>query len=356
MLYKEDWEQAQKRFKALWKREIIDRVAVQVTAPRKDSAGSSSWDGWMLMRERDNPEIAIAEFEKYCAMTYFGGEAFPQLWINFGPGFMATYIGAEPKFAPDTVWFETPKEWQELKDVRFDAENKWWKLTKKCTELSSAAGKGKWITGTTDLGGPLDIAASLRGTQALLLDLVECPDRVKALTKNINSLWADYYNGFFEITKKNGMEGTGAWMGLWSPRKWYPFQCDFSAMISPEMFKEFVVPDLLEQCRYLDNPIYHWDGPGQIPHLDLLLDIPKLDGIQWVPGAGQPGCESRKWFPLYKRIQEKKKMLILGGIPPNNIEELLKEISPKGLLISTWAASEDEAKDLLSKAAKWSAR
>jgi len=35
MLYKEDWEQAKQRFLAWWNGEIIDRIALQVRAPRK---------------------------------------------------------------------------------------------------------------------------------------------------------------------------------------------------------------------------------------------------------------------------------------------------------------------------------
>jgi len=353
MLYKEDWEEAKERLKAWWKGEVLDRVVIQVYAARRGIPHTTNWDGWVLMRNRDNPEFAIAEFEKFCRETYFGGEAFPQLWINFGPGFMATYIGAEPRFAPDTVWFETPKDWHELKELKFDPANKWWKLTRECTELSSEAGRDKWITGTTDLGGPLDIAASLRGTQQLLFDLVEAPENVKSLSRRITELWYDYYQELYKITRKNGMEGTGAWMGIWSPERWYPFQCDFSAMISPDMFKEFVVADLQQQCRYLEHSIYHWDGPGQLSHLELLLDIPELNGIQWVPGAGQPGTESPKWFPLYRRIQEKGKLLVLQGVPADKIEGLLKEISAKGLLITTWVQTEDEAKDLLEKAKKW---
>ena len=67
------------------------------------------------------------------------------------------------------------------------------------------------------------------------------------------------------------------------------------------------MPHLQEECRNLDWSIYHWDGPGQIPHLDLLLDIPELTGIQWVPGAGKPGTGSPKWFDLYRRIQARGK-------------------------------------------------
>ena len=141
-------------------------------------------------------------------------------------------------------------------------------------------------------------------------------------------------------------------MNLWCPGKWYPLQCDFSAMISPEMFETFVAPYLREQCRWLDHSIYHWDGPGQIPHLEILLDIPELDGIQWTPGAGNPDVASPKWFPLYERIQQKGKLLVLLGVAANDVERVLQELSPKGLLISAYCESENEARELLRKTKK----
>ena len=57
-------------------------------------------------------------------------------------------------------------------------------------------------------------------------------------------------------------------------------------MISPAMFERFVMPDLVACCDHLDHGFYHLDGKGEIPHLDLLLSIPRLRGIQWIPGDG----------------------------------------------------------------------
>ena len=65
-------------------------------------------------------------------------------------------------------------------------------------------------------------------------------------------------------------------------------QCDFCYMIGPEQFKKFVLPELAVSCKKLTNPFYHLDGPGQLPHLDYLLSIPELKGIQCVPGDGSP--------------------------------------------------------------------
>ena len=36
LMYKEDWEQARNRMDAWWLGEVIDRVAVRVTAPKED--------------------------------------------------------------------------------------------------------------------------------------------------------------------------------------------------------------------------------------------------------------------------------------------------------------------------------
>ena len=60
-------------------------------------------------------------------------------------------------------------------------------------------------------------------------------------------------------------------------------QCDLSYMISPQMFGRFVLPELAASCRRLGNPAYHLDGPGEIPHVDMLLSIPELRAMQYVP-------------------------------------------------------------------------
>jgi len=138
-------------------------------------------------------------------------------------------------------------------------------------------------------------------------------------------------------------------MGLWSPKRWYPIQCDFSAMISPKMFERLVIPFIEEQCEKLDHIIYHWDGPGEIPHLDLLLAVKKLHGIQWVPGAGNPQPEDEKWFPLYERIQKAGKRLVLNCSSVGSKEmgeekfmNVFRKLDKSGLLVSAWAGSREE--------------
>lgn len=353
MLYKEDWLRTCECFKAWWENEI-DRPVIQVIAPKKGSYLLPLWEIWGFAKDPYNPEKTVKQFENWCSRIFFGGEAYPNLWVNLGPGIVATYIGAEARYREDsrTVWFETPMDWWEIKEVKFDPDNSWWRLTKDITSHISDRSEGKFMVGITDLGGITDIAASLRGSQNLIVDMFKHPEKVRTLSSQVLELWHVYYEELYKISKGE-IRGNSAWMGLWAPKRWYPIQCDFSAMLSPRLFKEFALPYITEQCHQLDYTIYHLDGPGEIPHLNFLLDIPELNGIQWVPGEGNPSVDSSEWFHLYKEIQKRGKRLVLQGVSKDRVKPLLRVLSPKGLLISTSCPTEEEARDLLKKVESW---
>jgi len=77
----------------------------------------------------------------------------------------------------------------------------------------------------------------------------------------------------------------GSIFWAWAPGRMAKFQCDFSAMISPAMFGEFMVPVLREMTERVSYCMYHWDGPGALGHHDHLLSLPRLTMLQWTPGA-----------------------------------------------------------------------
>jgi 5-methyltetrahydrofolate--homocysteine methyltransferase len=124
-------------------------------------------------------------------------------------------------------------------------------------------------------------------------------------------------------------------------------------MISPDDFKRFVMPSLERICGFLDHSIYHWDGPGQIVHLEHLLSLPRLDGFQWVPGDGSEPVWDEKWFPLYEKVQAAGKVLVLHDLrSAENVMKICENFSPKGLWMSVTLGSEEEAKELLRQTIK----
>lgn len=371
--YKEDWEEARQRWEAWWQGEVLDRVVLQVYAPREKPLpvkpppplpeGFPTQDlGWLLAgawafwgpEGEWDVEAILGRWESHWAHTFYGGEAFPQIWLNFGPGVLASYLVDHWRFATNTVWFALPEplDWETIVGLSGKPPTPWWRGTLRWVEALEAKVPWDFLVGMPDLGGVLDVLASLRRTENLLVDLYDAPEEVERAALHLASLWHEIYNDL-DARLSRFQSGRGAWMGLWSPRPWYPIQCDFSYMLSPAFFQRFVMPTLQFQCDRLEGAIYHWDGTGQIPHLDALLSIPTLRGIQWTPGAGKPGVDEEVWFPLYRRIQAAGKNLVLLGVRPERLERLLEGLRPEGLLCSVRCRTEAEAKELLRQAQRW---
>ncbi len=182
------------------------------------------------------------------------------------------------------------------------------------------------MIGHTDMGGVMDILASFRTTGQLLYDLYDCPDEVTRCCRDITQAWLSYYDEAYKIAKATG-RGTSFWAPMLCKGRGYMLQCDFSAMISPEMFEKFALDDLTKLCNNLDHAFYHLDGPGAVRHLDMLLSIKSLKGIQWVPGSGCPGHSN--WLPLLKRIRDGGKLCQIY-VSPGNALLIAKEIGSKG--------------------------
>lgn len=360
MLYKEDWEDVARRFEAWWEGEVIDRVALQVTAPKNGYHGRSyarephseipSLEPLKDPKRRwTDIEYVIAKNDEYFRSTFWGGEAFPCLWVNLGPDIFAAYLGCELSFAEDTTWSRPfIDSWEPFPRIELDPENAWWRLTKEMTAAAVEAGKGKYFVGITDIHGGGDALAAMRGPDRLCIDLLESPDKIKRAMESLKPIWYTVFEELHEIVQRR-MKGSSTWLNVWSPDRMYPLSCDFSCMISPDMFSEFFLPEIIDQANWLDHSIYHLDGPGAIPHLDLLLEMEKLHGIQWVPGAASESM--LKWVPLLRRIQRAGKILHLSVIS-EEVEPLLRELSPEGLMLSTSCDSEEDARQLLEIAVR----
>jgi hypothetical protein len=241
--------------------------------------------------------------------TEFLGDAFPVVVPNFGAGSMAAYLGARLQNGKDaaTVWFHPEKDLEidEL-DFAFVPDNKWFIRTKEVVQAAVGRWQGRVQVALTDLGGNMDILATFRPSGKLMFDLFDHPEDVKRLNWKVHEMWWRYFDEFNSITK--GVNpGYSNWARIFSEETHYILQCDFCFLISPDMFEEFVRPELIATSEKLANVFYHLDGPGELTHLDSILDIDTIQGIQWVPGAGSPDVTC--WPDVYRRITDAGKKI-----------------------------------------------
>jgi hypothetical protein len=341
-----DWERIAWDWTQWWEGEL-DRslVVLEITDPVPDTDSSQ-----LTKYGLDTPvDQVLDNWQRILEATHWLGDAYPKWWTNFGPGAMASFLGSPLTWTPDTTWFWPLENINSLTDIHpsYDAHNPWWLRVQEITRRAIERWGNQVLVSITDIGGNLDILASMRGSEKLLTDLIEVPEEVERLVSEITPLWLRYYDELYAVTDTVA-RGNTCWAPVWWPGKGYMLQSDISYMISPRMFERFVLPDLTACCKHLDYGFYHLDGEGEIRHLDHLLSIERLRGIQWVPGDGQPMADG--WLSLLKRIRDGGKLCQVY-VTCQGAMTIQKELGSKGFLfhIGNETLTPQEGEDFLKE-------
>lgn len=349
--YREDVGLAFDRLTTFWQGGDIGRPAMLITVPRAEPIEAipimPEPVGWSTHYSTRDFDYRINLAARACINTHYLGEAIPHISPDLGPNCLALYLGCRGVEGIDTVWFEPFIDEPEQARFAFDPDNFYWDFTLRLAREQVEMGKGKFLTAFPDLIEGLDTLAAMRDTQTLLLDLMDRPAWVHQSLQTITERYFQYYDILYDLIKD---ERGGSHFWAWAPGRMAKFQCDFSAMISPDMFAEFMVPILQTMTERVDYCIYHWDGPSAIRHHDHLLALPGIDMIQWTPGAGAQSVADKQWWPLYhKTIDAGKKMALLQFPDIEGLRALKTEFGSKlkHFLISIQAQSRCEAEEIL---------
>jgi hypothetical protein len=281
--------------------------------------------------ERYSPEEILDRVDYDLSCHEYYGDAYPIINMSaFGPGVAAAFLGAEVHVADYTVWFDCPEKLP-IRELHFEynTDNKYYRRLREFYVIFAQKYASRAVMTMTDLGGVLDILSSFRGAENLLCDLVDEPEEVLRCVGEIQTAWFKYFDDFTSIIAPYA-KGYSHWDAIYNTKPNYMLQSDFSYMIGPEMFSQFVMPELETSAARLDKPFYHLDGIGELPHLDMLLASEHIKGIQWVPGSGTP--ELSDWTEVYRRIGAAGKKL-------HNIQANLDNVN--------WAVSMLPAPDTL---------
>lgn len=347
-----DWEQRLARQDAFWRGEIIDRPVAHITfhQPNPDFPYPPSHHTTISERWMDTQYVAECVLARVMNIAYMG-DALPQAWPNLGPEIFSAFFGCELEYSESTSWaIPNLKAWNEVEKIKFREDNFYWQKILEMTDAFLHIGKGKFYTGLTDFHPNGDALAAFRDPLNLNMDLLDAPEKVKALTDYITKTFLDMLDFFFAKFTAAG-QAIANWPGIVSTKQWGVPQCDFSCMISTPMFEEFFLPAIREECRRYEASLYHLDGPNALRHLDALLAIEELTAIQWVAGAGQGRASD--WLPVYKKCQAAGKGLQIF-LDADESDLFMQELKPAGLWLNLSGISKaEDGEAVLKKLAKW---
>lgn len=345
------------RHEAFWNRALDKGPLLWVTVPnatpaippKEPATEDALWT---------DVEYVLAKAEYDLSHTYWAGDALPMHHPWLGPNQFAAWLGAEMQLQPreNTSWVQPFLKNADYPSFQLDLSNRWWRLYLDLVRASVEQGRDKWITAYPDLHTGIDALAAIRGPEQLMFDMLESPGMVRGAMTRMTQLWKEVVDLVSSMVLPSG-QGTSNWtMGYSSQRFLCIGQNDFTCLISPRMFDDFCLDDTIQCAKHVDRTIYHLDGSDALKHLPRILEIERIDCIQWIQGAGKP--LPSQWLDLLRRIQAAGKSVQLfyagahGGDADfqRELEILCSALDPKRLFVVIEAGSVAEADSLVHRA------
>jgi len=344
---KPDYQEAVRHWLAFWEQEVIDRPCCCVLAPR---AGIEPVPPPAYMAGAREPLRPVAEQALAHASTiWWGGDAIPHYAPSFGPDMMSAWLGAELQFGPSefrTNWaVPCVDDWDAFLPFRLDPENRWWRRMLDFCAILAEVFEGKMIVGHLDLHSNVDTLLAMRSGEMLCLDIMDRPEVVDRAMASVRPLYRPVYEGLYYAARMD-RTGTCGWVPAYHPVRTNTIQCDFAALIGPEQFRRYARPALEEEAEYLGHCVYHYDGPDALVHFEEVCSIPRIDCIQWVPGAG--GKPFIEWMDLLKAFQARGKSVWVP-CSPDTIKVFHRELDPAKVFYVCHAPTQQAGEEVL----KW---
>jgi hypothetical protein len=350
---KPDFEKSMERIYAWYNQEIIDRAPIRFSAHNAEYNEAHILEGrsWNNLKDRWwDTEYQIELFEYQLKQSVFNAETFPVYWPNLGPEVFTAFYGVELLFKEVTSYaVPNLKDWSMMDHIKLDFNNAYFRKIEELTYAALERCKGKYMVGYTDFHPGLDCAAAFRDAQQLCIDLLLEPDKVKQLIEISSRDFHKVYDHFDTILKAHNQLSV-TWMGIPSFGKIHIPSCDLGTLISPGQFEEFILPVLRNEVKPMTHNIFHLDGIGVAKHLDMILEIPEINAIQWVQGMGND-VPIMQWVPLIKKIQAAGKSLVID-LQISELNNFMKEVEPEGILLCI-AADPEIQHEIIEKVKKW---
>ncbi len=344
LAFKPDLAEADRRYRAYYAGEITDRPLLRVTAPLRPAP---PYEFSYRDRVYGDMSATLDRALEHAGDTYWGGEAVPAFYPSFAPDSVAVFCGAELRWndaSGDTNW-SVPfvEKWEDALPLKLDEQHPLWQRQLEYYRLAAERLEGRMLLRCLDWHTNMDLLSAIRGPDRLCLDLIERPEMIDEAMKSARPLFRQMWEAVVEAGK---MRERGFCNTLYSMDGADILQCDFGAMIGPPMFERWALPALEEEASIVKNVYYHWDGPTQLVHEDLLCGSSGIYTLEYQMGDGRG--HPIDYLDLYQRLQSKGKAIHFWG-SPDELKTAHKALRPERVLYSTGVSSVEEADALL----KW---
>jgi hypothetical protein len=212
--------------------------------------------------------------------------------------------------------------------------NPWFQALRRFTEELAAFSAGRFPVCPPLLRGPGDCASALLGGMPFVMGFLDDRTRMEALLRHCSQTRLAVVRALRAVISPwHGTYAAGGYPSkLWCRRPVAYCQEDSAALLSPDLFRQFLLPLHREQCRAADVNFIHLHSSCLYP-VDILLENRCYDVLEInvdYPGGSSPALP--ELLPTLKRIHAARIPLLLWGeLSPGEWHTLRKALSPVGL-------------------------
>jgi len=189
------------------------------------------------------------------------------------------------------------------------------------------------VTHNTLFRGPSDLVAALMGVQEACMGWILEPERMARLLRLCTDLHKAVVEAAVQVTAPVA-EGYVSGYGIWTDQPVARMQADHSSLLSPEMYREHILPFDLEIIQAFPRCIFHIHNNGLHVAPDLVA-IDELDVLEVVVDPYPKGTRKTYEVKMLQLVQERKPLILDVNFP--SVEEadwLLEQLSPRGLCLN----------------------
>ncbi len=274
-----------------------------------------------------------------------GDDAF---WVAspfFGIPWLEAVLGCPVYYSGETFWADPIwPEWPAEIELPRPEGNAWLEKLLEFTRALAGRAGGRYGVAMTLMRGPSDLAAAVRGHEAMIYDLYDHPDELRRLVEVATDVWIDVARRQLDAIPALAGGYVSNFYRVWAPDRIVFTQEDASASFSPDLFRRFLLPADRRITAAFPYSIMHVHSPTTWP-VDQWLGVDSLSCVEINYDNNGPRLPELK--PLLRKIQEAKPLIIRGELTAEEIVWIKRELSPRGLLLNIATWSQDEARTLM---------
>ncbi len=337
------------RHEAFWQCGVVDRPLVHIWLGLNflsDASGYALPEGMLTPGNARFAEAIDLWQESLPIYESVGDDGFREPVPLYLMAWVEAILGCPTIGSSNTVWVQhiAGSCDQALASLPpLNDENQWLRELLRVIRLAGVATAGHYPNGVAFLRGPLDVMSGLVGFERICEEMLDNPEGVLELADRLADVTIAI--GRAQLAAAGAFAGryVNTYKGVLAPGPTLIISTDFSAMLSPGLFRDFFLPSYRKVFAAFEYSCLHLHSAA-VHVLDEVLAVDELRAIEFTMDPLGPRLEHL--LAAFRRVQERKPLMVFE-LHQHDLLKAAEALSPRGLCLSCSVQSVEQARAIV---------